>query len=95
MLFFDQSKVRNWLKTGKVGVNLAYSRINNTSMNINDIGGLSALGNAMFLSPLMSVYAEDEAALNSQYAGEIAKYGPLVRDKKTGRLLNVPKQELQ
>lgn len=87
---FDQSKVRNWLKTGKVGVNLAYSRINNTSMNINDIGGLSALGNAMFLSPLMSVYAEDEDALNSQYAGEIAKYGPLVRDKKTGRLLNVP-----
>ncbi len=59
-------------------------------MNINDIGGLSALGNAMFLSPLMSVYAEDEDALNSQYAGEIAKYGPLVRDKKTGRLLNVP-----
>ena len=37
----------------------------------------------------MGVYAEDEDALNSQYAGEIAKYGPLVKDKKTGRLLNV------
>lgn len=90
---FDQSKVRNWLKTGKVGVNLAYSRINNTSMDINNLTGGSALGNAMFLSPLMGVYAEDEDALNSQYAGEIAKYGPLVKDKKTGRLLNVPTKD--
>lgn len=90
---WDESKVRNWLKTGKIGVNLAYSRICNTSMDINNLTGGSALGNAMFLSPLMGVYAEDENALNSQYAGEIAKYGPLVRDKKTGKLLNLPTKD--
>lgn len=90
---FDQSKLRNWLHTGKIGVNLAYSRINNTNMEINHLTGGSALGNALFLPPLMSVFPEDEAALNSQYAGEIAKYGPLVRDKKTGKLLNVPTKD--
>lgn len=90
---FDQSKVRNWLKSMKVGVNVAYSRINNTSMEINNLTGGSALGNAMFLSPLMSVYPDDDEALEKQYATETATFGPLVRDKKTGRLLNVPSKD--
>ena len=90
---FDQSKVRNWLKSAKVGVNLAYSRINNTNMEINNLTGGSALGNAMFLSPLMGVYADDADALNKQYAADIEKYGPLVTDKKTGKLLNVPTKD--
>lgn len=91
---WDESKYRNWLKSGKIGANIAYSRITNTNMEINNLTGGSALGNAMFLPPLMSVYADDEDALNSKYAAEIQKYGELIRDKKTGRLLNVPSGEL-
>ncbi len=90
---FDESKNRNWLKSGRIGANIAYSRINNTSMDINNLTGGSALGNAMFLSPLMSVYPDDPDALLSKYAGEAEKYGPLVTDKKTGKLLNVPTKD--
>ena len=90
---WDESKYRNWLKSGKIGANIAYSRITNTNMEINNLTGGSALGNAMFMSPLMSVYADDEDALNSKYAAEIQQYGELIRDKKTGRLLNIPYQE--
>lgn len=86
---FDESKKRNWLKKMTVGVNLAYSRIKNTGIEVNSLTG-SALGNAMFLSPLMDVYASDEDALYAQYASEIKQYGDLVRDSKTGKLLNVP-----
>lgn len=89
---FDLSKERNWLDKLKIGVNAAYSRINNTTIETNSLTG-SALGNAMFLSPLMSVYADDEAALYEQYATEIEQYGDLVRDKKTGRLLSVPSKD--
>lgn len=56
---FDESKNRNWLKKMVVGVNAAYSRIKNTSIETNSLTG-SALGNAMFLSPLMGVYADNE-----------------------------------
>lgn len=86
---FDETKNRNWLKKMTIGVNAAYSRIKSTSIEVNSLTG-SALGNAMFLSPLMGVYAEDEDALYKQYASEIAQYGDLVRDAKTGRLLSVP-----
>lgn len=86
---FDETKNRNWLKKMTIGVNAAYSRIKSTSIEVNSLTG-SALGNAMFLSPLLGVYAEDEDALYKQYASEIAQYGDLVRDAKTGRLLSVP-----
>ncbi|WP_036879243.1 SusC/RagA family TonB-linked outer membrane protein [Xylanibacter oryzae] len=86
---FDVSKDRNWLHKMKVGVNVAYSRINSTSIETNNLTG-SALGNALFLSPLMSVYPENEDALRSTYTGEVSKYGPLVNDKNSGRLLNIP-----
>ena len=91
---FDESKKRNWLSKMVIGVNAAYSRINNTNIETNNLTG-SALGNAMFLSPLMSVYAEDEQALIDQYAEEIETkgYGSLVRDSKTGKLLNVPSKD--
>ena len=89
---WDESKYRNWLKSGKIGVNLAYSRITNTNMEINNLTGGSALGNAMFLPPLMGVYVDDEDAFNAKYAAQIQQYGDLIRDKKTGRLLNIPTQ---
>ena len=89
---FDEAKQRNWLSKMVVGVNAAYSRINNSNIEANSLTG-SALGNAMFLSPMMGVYADDEAALYAQYADEIKQYGDLVRDKKNGRLLTVPSKD--
>lgn len=91
-LFDDKS--RNWLNKMVIGVNAAYSRINNTSIETNSLTG-SALGNALFLSPLMKVYAENEQELINQYADQIEKgnFGSLVRDAKNGRLLEVPHKD--
>lgn len=89
---FDESKNRSWLNKMVIGVNAAYSRIKNSGIETNSLTG-SALGNAMFLSPIMGVYADDEAALYQQYADEIKQYGDLVRDKKTGRLVTVPSKD--
>lgn len=89
---FDESKTRSWLNKMVIGVNAAYSRINNTTIETNSLTG-SALGNAMFLSPIMGVYADDESALYNQYADEIKQYGDLVRDKKTGRLVTIPSKD--
>lgn len=89
---FDESKKRNWLSKMTIGVNAAYSRIKNSGIEANSLTG-SALGNAMFLSPMMSVYAEDEAALYKEHAENIKQYGDLVRDKKTGQLLSVPSKD--
>lgn len=89
---FDESKKRNWLGKLVIGVNAAYSRIKSRGIEANSLTG-SALGNAMFLSPLMEVYAADEQALQQQYADEIKQYGDLVRDRKTGRLLSVSSKD--
>lgn len=86
---FDESKNRKWLNKMVIGVNAAYSRIKNSGIETNSLTG-SALGNAMFLSPLMGVYADDEAAMYKQYAEEIKQYGDLVRDKNSGRLVTIP-----
>lgn len=91
-ILFDESKKRKWLNKLTIGVNAAYSRINNTTIEANSLTG-SALGNAMFLSPMLDVYADDEHALRQQYAEEIKQYGDLVRDRKTGRLLTVPSKD--
>ncbi|MFV0583992.1 MAG: SusC/RagA family TonB-linked outer membrane protein, partial [Parabacteroides gordonii] len=89
---FDESKKRNWLNKMVIGVNAAYSRIKSTGIETNSLTG-SALGNAMFLSPLDGVYADDEAAMYKQYAEEIKQYGDLVRDKKSGRLVTIPSKD--
>lgn len=86
---FDETNNRNWLSKMVVGVNASYSRINNTSIETNSLTG-SALGNALFLSPLMDVYAEDEAALINKFNIDTDKYGSLIRDANNGRLLNIP-----
>lgn len=89
---FDESKNRNWLKKMTIGMNAAYSRINNTSLETNSLTG-SALGNAMFLSPLMDVYEDDEQKLIKDHNIDVSKYGELIRDAKNGRLLNIPHQD--
>jgi len=91
-VIFDDSKERNWLKKLTIGSDLSYSRINNTNIETNSLTG-SALGNAIFLSPLMGVYADDPANLEATYADQIKQYGPLVVDKVTGRLLSIPTQD--
>ena len=87
-ILFDKSGERNWLHGMTVGVNAAYSRIKNTSIETNSLTG-SAVGNAMFLTPLMSVYPSSEEDLIKRTANDVAKYGPLVADGN-GRLYNVP-----
>lgn len=89
---FDESKSRNWLSKMVVGINAAYSRINNTTLETNSLTG-SALGNAMFLSPLMDVYATDEQALIKEHNIDTSKYGSLIRDSKNGQLLNIPSKD--
>ncbi|MDH6308955.1 TonB-linked SusC/RagA family outer membrane protein [Dysgonomonas sp. PFB1-18] len=86
---FDESKDRNWLKKMVIGVNASYSRINNTTIETNSLTG-SALGNAIFLSPLMSVYADNEADLIKEHGIDTSIYGSPIRDAKTGKLLNIP-----
>ena len=89
---FDESKERNWLKNMKIGANVGYSRIKSHSIETNNLTG-SALGNAMFLPPLMSVYptVSDEEFIKSMEGRATAD--ELIYDKKSGRLLNVPSTE--
>lgn len=89
---FDESNQRSWLKKMVIGVNAGYSRIKNTSIETNSLTG-SALGNAMFLSPLMDVYADNEADLIKEHNIDTQKYGDPIRDAKTGKLLNIPNKD--
>lgn len=91
-LLFDDAKQRDWLKKMQIGVNASFSRTQNTSIETNSITN-SALGYALFMSPIIDVFAENEDALYAQYQPEIEQYGDLVRDAKSGRLLNVPSKE--
>lgn len=88
---FDESKTRNWLRNLTVGVNLSYSRINNQGINAGNLTG-SALADALFMDPTMDVYAnsEDEllAIAGSNYNPD--ENGEFIRDKVSGRLLNLP-----
>ena len=57
---------RNYLHKVTAGVNVSYSHMKSTGITTNSEFG-SALGSALTLSPIMTVYAEDPAA-------ELAKY---------------------
>jgi tonB-linked outer membrane protein, susC/ragA family len=89
---FDQTKNRNWLSKMELGVNAAYSRIKDSGVETNSLTG-SALGNAMFLSPMLGVYADNEAEMYEKYAEQIKQYGDLVRDKRSGRLVSIPSND--
>ena len=88
---FDESNQRNWLNKMTIGVNVGYSRIKNTSIETNSLTG-SALGNALFLSPLMNVYADSQDAVIDYY-GENIDRNLLINDAKTGKPLYVPKKD--
>lgn len=81
---FDKTEQRNWLSKLVLNTNLSYARTISKGISTNSEYG-SPLGSAITLSPILGVYAEDEAALEAQYAG----YN-LIRDKKNGRLYSIP-----
>ncbi len=91
---FDESKTRNWLRNLTVGVNLSYSRINSRGINAGNLTG-SALADALFMDPTMEVYANSEDELKA-IAGSnynASENGEFIRDKVSGRLLNLPSSD--
>lgn len=83
---FDKSKERSWLNKLTITSNLAYTHIESTGISTNSEFG-SPLGSALMLSPILSVYAEDEEAALAQYAG-VADFTP-VRDPNNGKLYTI------
>lgn len=87
---FDESTKRNWLRDMKVTMNATYSRINSIGVTAGSLTG-SPLGNAVFMDPTMSVYAEEGTDYSDRY--DQNKYGKPVRDKRTGKLLAIPSSD--
>ena len=83
---FDESKNRNWLKSLKFTLNASYSRINSIGVTAGSLTG-SPLGDALFLDPTMSVYADSEDQLQNW---DRNTYGEPTYDKLTGKLLSMP-----
>lgn len=69
-----------------LGLNISYSRINNIGVNAGSLTG-SPLGDALFMDPTMSVYADSEDQLQPY---DRDKYGDPVYDQLTGKLLSMP-----
>lgn len=84
---FDESKSRSWLRSLKMNVNVAYSRINSRGGIDGSLTG-SVLGNALFMDPTMSVYVDDVKDLSQSW--DYATFGEPIRDKDTGKLLQIP-----
>lgn len=58
---FDESKNRNWLNSLKITSNLSYARVKARSIEANS-SYYSPLGSALALSPILTPYAEGDAA---------------------------------
>lgn len=79
------TKERNYLHKLDVGLNVSYSHINSKGIETNSSFG-SALGSALSLSPIMTVYAEDPEAVLKQYEGT-ANFAPIY--SSDGRLYSI------
>jgi tonB-linked outer membrane protein, susC/ragA family len=91
---FDESKNRNWLKNMNIGMNISYSRVNSRGVTAGSLTG-SPLADAIFMDPTVSVYADSEDDLKTIAGSNYStKNGDFIRDKVTGRLLNVPSPDL-
>lgn len=80
------TKERNFLHKMTAGINVSYSHIKSKNITTNSATG-SVLGSALYLSPLLTVYATDEQAVLDAYAGNSA-FTP-VRNSD-GRLYSIP-----
>ncbi len=78
---FDKSAERDYLRKAVIGVNASYAHINSTGIGTNGVFG-EALGNALMLSPLVPVYADDPTAI-------LAAHPTAVKDKN-GRVYELP-----
>ncbi len=80
-----ETKDRNWLNKVQLGVNASYAHVKSKGIGTNSEFG-SVLGSALALSPIIPVYAEDEAATLAQYAG-ISDFTPVY--SPDGRLYSI------
>ena len=80
-----ENKTRNWLNSLKLTSNISYARVKSTGIETNSSYG-SALGSALSLSPILSVYAEGQAAQDQldQYSTN-SSYTPMY-DPNNGKL---------
>ena len=82
-VFENQS--RNWLNSMKITSNLSYAQIKSKGVETNSSYG-SPLGSALALSPILSVYAEGQAAQDQlDYYSTNADYTPMY-SPKNGKL---------
>jgi len=87
-VLFDESKNRNWLNSLKMTSNISYARIKSKNIETNSTWG-SPLGSALSLSPLLSVYLNDQAAKDQlDYYANTPEYTP--QYGPNGQLLMVP-----
>lgn len=78
-------KDRNWLNSMNAGLNVSYSHINSTGIDANSEFG-SVLGSALTMSPILTVYSQDEEADLAMYS--TTKNFTPVRDKD-GKLYTI------
>lgn len=83
-----ENKSRTWLNSMKITSNLSYAQIKSRGIETNSSYG-SPLGSALSLSPILSVYAEGQAAQDQidYYSGN-ADYVPMY-DKRNGKLFTL------
>jgi TonB-linked SusC/RagA family outer membrane protein len=82
---FDKTDDRTWLNKMTFTTNTSYSRTITSGIDANQEYG-SALGSAVSLSPILSVYATDAEA--ASYEGLYPGYKPVV--DKNGRVYTIP-----
>lgn len=87
---FDESKNRNWLTKLTITSNMTYTHEYTRGIDTNSEYG-SVLGSAVALSPILSVYYEDEAAEAAAlaYYADNSNFTP-VYSSKNGRLYTIP-----
>ncbi len=78
----DAKKERNFLHTANLGTNISYSNIESKDIGTNSEFG-SPLGNTIYLSPLLSVYASDADLETSLY-----KNANVYTDPRTGEVVD-------
>lgn len=80
-----ETKERTWLNKVQLGVNASFANVKSKGIQTNSEFG-SPLGSALALSPIIPVYAQDEAATLAQYAG-ISDFTPIY--SADGRLYSI------